>query len=574
MNKHLPSKTFEPIAIDWKKPNYAEIFSARIDTLDNIRCSPPSYLNALKAYYKEEPADFINDWGITYDPRNAERKLPTIVPFILFPKQRDWVAYVIRKWRSQEPGLIEKSRDMGVTWLAIGLACTLCIFHEGLTIGFGSRKGEYVDKIGNYKPILPKGRMFMEHLPQEFRGQYLPWRDAPFMRISFPDTGSIITGEGGDDIGRGDRASIYFVDEAAHLERPELVEASLSQTTNCRVDMSSVRGMSNPFAQKRWGGKIEPFIFDWRDDPRKDEAWYEKQKGILDPVVVAQEIDRDYSASMRGIVIPGEWVRAAIGARARLGIAKTNFERLGFDIADEGEDKNAIAIVRGIEIAMTEEWSGIGSDTFASTEYVFDVCDERGLREFNYDGDGIGAGVRGDARVINERRAARNTRKIKAKMYRGSEAVIDPDGIVEGTIGRDGEKGRTNEDYFANRKAQEWWRLRLRFQRTWRWINSLKEVEAGKRAADKVLMCDPNTIISIDPEDPEHMKLVAELSQATFKSNDAGKIVINKKPDGQKSPNRADAVVIASAKADADGVNVSVDTLQAIARMGKRRRVG
>jgi phage terminase large subunit len=60
-----------------------------------------------------------------------------------------------------------------------------------------------------------------------------------------------------------------LVDEAAHLERPELIEASLSQTTNCRIDMSSVRGMANPFAAKRWAGKVEVFIFDWREDPRR-----------------------------------------------------------------------------------------------------------------------------------------------------------------------------------------------------------------------------------------------------------------------------------------------------------------
>jgi hypothetical protein len=36
--------------------------------------------------------------------------------------------------------------------------------------------------------------------------------NAPHMRVVFPDTGSIISGEAGDGIGRGDRCSIYFVD--------------------------------------------------------------------------------------------------------------------------------------------------------------------------------------------------------------------------------------------------------------------------------------------------------------------------------------------------------------------------
>ena len=94
---------------------------------------------------------------------------------------------------------------MGVTWLSVGLSCSLCLSYDGLAIGFGSRKTEYVDKIGTMKPILPKARMFMEHLPEEFRGGYVPWRDGTFMRISFPDTGSIIAGEGGDDIEIGTR---------------------------------------------------------------------------------------------------------------------------------------------------------------------------------------------------------------------------------------------------------------------------------------------------------------------------------------------------------------------------------
>ncbi len=37
-------------------------------------------------------------------------------------------------------------------------------------------------------------------------------------------------------------------------------------------------------------GKVPVFVFDWRDDPRKDQAWYDKQRINLDPVVLAQEV--------------------------------------------------------------------------------------------------------------------------------------------------------------------------------------------------------------------------------------------------------------------------------------------
>jgi hypothetical protein len=550
---------------DFKNPDYASAIKKRIRFIRDIR-ENPKQIPALKAYYRDHPADFISDFGVTFDPRNAERNLPTLIPFILFPKQREWIDYVLRKWRSQEPGLVEKSRDMGVSWLAMALACTLCLFHDGVVIGVGSRKTIYVDKLGELKPLLPKARVFMEHLPAEFTDGWVAWRDAPNMRIAFPGTGSLISGEGGDDIGRGDRTSIYFVDEAAHLERPELVDAALSQTTNCRIDMSSVRGMANPFAKKRWGGKIEPFIFDWHDDPRKDDAWYKKQCETLDPVVVAQEIDRDYLASVKGVVIPGTWVRSAIGAKRKLGIAPSGIKRIAFDVADEGDDLNAICIAEGTSVLFTDEWSGGGGDVFASTELVVDYCDEHGVREFRYDADGIGAGVRGDARVINERRKAANARQIRAIGYRGSEAVFDPDGIVEGTIGLEGDKGRTNKDYFANRKAQAWWNLRKRFQRTYRWVT-------------QGIACPPDDIIDLDDDrdasgnanNPTLMKLVAELSQATYRTNELGKIVIEKKPKGVKSPNLADAVVIDFAEMESGPVEITGEMLMQIARSGRRR---
>lgn len=562
--------------MDWRNPPYADIFIERRRNLVALREAPKEQLLVMREFYKNNPANFINDWGMTFDPRNAERGLPTVIPFVLFDKQIEFVNWVVGRWRNQQPGLCEKSRDMGISWLSTALACTLCIFNEGLAIGFGSRKEDYVDKVGTMKPLLPKAKMFMEALPEEFSAGYRAGVDGPFMRLNFPDTGSLITGEAGDQIGRGDRASIYFVDEAAYLERPELVEHSLSQTTNCRIDMSSVNGMNNPFAKKRHAGKVNVFIFDWRDDPRKDEFWYkslemgedefvERADGTkvygkgLDPVTIAQEVDRDYQASVSGIVIPAKWVQACVGAREKLQIPVSGLRGMALDIADEGHDKNAAACVEGIEVVHLEEWSGKNSDIFQTVERAFEMCDERGYKGFRYDADGLGAGVRGDARIINERRKESRQRQLAVVPYRGSEAVFEPDALVEGTIGYDGEKGRTNKDYFFNRKAQAWWTLRRRIQKTFRWITE------GKRA-------HPDEIFSIDPKCPHAMQLVAELSQATYKANGVGKMLINKQPDGMKSPNLADAVVARYAPIEATALNITPEVMNTIARQGIGRR--
>jgi hypothetical protein len=516
-----------PFAFDFKNPDYMQVFDWRLDKLNQIRANP-SVLPALSQFYKDNPAQFIIDWGVTFDPRNVERKLPAVVPFVLFPKQEEWVQWFMERWKNQEPGITEKTRDMGMSWLTVAMASTVCLFNEGVAVGFGSRKEEYVDKIGSPKSLFWKARTFVDMLPAEFKRGWDVDKHAPHMRIMFPSTGSVITGESGDGIGRGDRSSFYIVDESAFLERPQLVEASLSATTNCRQDISTPNGMGNPFAQKRHAGKIKVFTFHWRDDPRKDDAWYEKQLRDLDPITIAQEIDINYSASVEGVLIPSAWVQSAIDAHIKLGITPTGIRKAALDVADEGADLNALCGRHGILVEHVSAWSGKGSDIYSTVNKAFLLCDELGFKDLDFDADGLGAGVKGDARVLNESR----TSKINVQPFRGSAAVINPKKqIIE---------GRTNEDFFSNAKAQAWWALRERFKTT-------------HRAVVDKLPYNEDDIISISSTSFEYMKLVTELSQPTYSLNNAGKIIIDKSPDGTKSPNYADSVMIAFAPTKSKG---------------------
>src|ERR1043165_856054 len=101
--------------LDWKSPDYAPVYAERGRRLAQLR-EDGALLAGVKAHYKTNPADFINDWGMTFDPRNAEVGRETIVPFVLFDKQREFIDYLHRKWLAREDGLAEKSRDMGVSW--------------------------------------------------------------------------------------------------------------------------------------------------------------------------------------------------------------------------------------------------------------------------------------------------------------------------------------------------------------------------------------------------------------------------------------------------------------------------
>ncbi|HIC3174471.1 TPA: TerL protein, partial [Salmonella enterica] len=365
-----------PFSFDFKHPDYQMVFEWRMERLQRIRQHPET-LPALKQFYRTNPAQFIIDWGMTTDPRNIDYGLPVTIPFLLFPKQEEWIHWIMERWGKRENGITEKSREMGLSWTAIGMACSLCLFNKEMVIGFGSRKEEYVDSTGDPKALFWKARKFVETLPVEFRGSWNEKKHAPYMRVEFPETGAVIKGEAGDNIGRGDRTTLYLVDEAAFLQRPLLIDAALSQTTRCRIDLSSVNGMANPFAQKRHGGKIPVFTFHWSSDPRKDDEWYRRECEKIDnPVVVAQELDLNYSASAEGVLIPSDWVQAAVDAHIRLGIQPTG-KRLGaMDVADEGRDKNAFSTRHGFLLENVREWSGVGSDIYQSVEKVFGFCEQ------------------------------------------------------------------------------------------------------------------------------------------------------------------------------------------------------
>lgn len=270
-----------PFPFDFKNPDYTQVFEWRMERLQRIRANPET-LPAIREFYRTNPAQFIIDWGMTTDPRNIDYGLPVTIPFLLFPKQEEWIHWIMTRRENMENGITEKSREMGLSWTAIGLACSLCLFNKEMVIGFGSRKEEYVDSTGDPKALFWKARKFVETLPVEFRGSWSEKKHAPYMRVEFPDTGAVIKGEAGDNIGRGDRTTLYLVDEAAFLQRPSLIDAALSQTTRCRIDLSSVNGMANPFAQKRHSGKIPVFTFHWRSDPRKDDAWYRRECDKID----------------------------------------------------------------------------------------------------------------------------------------------------------------------------------------------------------------------------------------------------------------------------------------------------
>lgn len=540
---------WKPHALDhvqWP-PNYKGVYSWRIETLAKLR-SDPQLLASARAYYSSRPKEFIMHWCDTYDPRKDGSKW---VPFVFFEKQAEYIEFLEALRKEQESGLVEKCRDAGATWLSCGYSVHSWLFIPNDAIGWGSRKEILVDKLGDPDSIFEKLRLIINRLPNIWRPKGLKPKDhLTFMKCINPENGSTITGESGDNIGRGGRKSMYFKDESAHYERPEKIEAALGDNTNVQVDISSVNGLGNPFHRRREAGidwkagvAVQPgftrvFVIDWRDHPEKTQEWYDlrrarfEREGMLH--IFAQEVDRNYSAAVSNTIIPYHYIEAAVDAHLRIPClmqaqhAIPNAWTAGLDVADGGIDRNALAIRQWIILRDVQEWGE--RDTGVTTRRAIVATRQRQNMNVMYDAIGVGAGVKTEYNRITI------DEQIKAPPFvawNAGAGVINP---YERLI-PDDEQSLLNKDFFGNLKAQAWWSLYVRFYKTWKCIQALEE---GKPVPNY----RPDELISLDSTMQLLQQLKKELAQAVRTQNGALKLVVDKTPEGTKSPNLADAVVM------------------------------
>ncbi|MGL4641193.1 MAG: hypothetical protein ACRCVX_15895, partial [Shewanella sp.] len=199
-------------------PDYQKEFADRVTRLRKLRAKPELW-HVADAHYRFNPIDWIQDWCVTFDPRNAASGKPTTMPFILFDRQKDLVRFLYACTEQQRDGLIEKARDMGATWVACAFSVWLWRYWDGADVGWGSRKEELVDRLGVIDSIFEKMRVIVRHLPNEMKPDGFSEKPhMPFMKIVNPYTNTTIAGESGDNIGRGGRKLIYFKDEAQPID--------------------------------------------------------------------------------------------------------------------------------------------------------------------------------------------------------------------------------------------------------------------------------------------------------------------------------------------------------------------
>jgi len=457
---------------------------------------------------------FINTFCFTFNPRNENDK---IIPFVLYKKQTKFIEWIWEKYTTKNNGVVEKCRDIGATWCFCAFCVYMLLFQKNTSCGIYTYKQSEVDLAGDVSTIFGKINFMIDRLPIEFR----PGITSKYMYIRNNDNGSDIAGACGDNPGRGGRRSIFFKDEAAFYQREQLVEAALSETSDCIIDVSTHAGTNTLFYRKTTTDQ-NVFTFDWWDNPGHTQKWFDKkrelaeQKGTLH--IFQREVERNAAASVENTVVSMEWANSIKKCDRQLDGRRI----AGLDVADEGGDTNAFVIMDGNIIIYIEEWSE--GDTIQTADRAFWRAIEYNCEEFRYDSIGVGAGIRARVREIQQKEKI----DIQTVAWNAGGAVIRP-------YDRD-YSDMENRRMFENAKSQAWWRIREQCNNTYRYNNKME--------------CDEDNVISAigNIDSNKLQKLIREIAQPQHDLTARGKIIIKKKPKGTKSPNIAEAFLIARAE--------------------------
>lgn len=562
MHKSASAKVPEPHPCtneDWP-PDYEAVYNWRAKKLAQIEAGDVSVEQMRVAYAQSGwrgAVRFILHWMDVHEPRNAGTDKPVWMPMILFPKQVELVQFVLQCLEEEEPGLVEKSRTMGASWICINLSIWMWLFWPGVAIGWGSQSQEQVDRIGDMSSLFEKMRQAIMRLPAIWRPKGLvPESHLLQRRLINPELDTSITGGIGDKIGRGGRTRIFFKDESAHYEHPELVEAALSETTRVPIDISSVNGMGNLFHRKReagveWSpgaelekGRTRIFVLDWSSHPEYSMDWYLTKKAQAERQgtrhIFAQEIERNYASAVEGVILRSECIEAAIDAHEVLGFGDEGGIVGALDVADGGRDRNAWAGRKGSILAQLDEWGE--RDTARTARRAVDLgrqlmrLGDTNKLEVDYDCIGVGAGVKAEInRLMDEKELPKG---MEFMPWNAGAAVLYPNARQ---IPNDPKSPR-NRDLFENLKAQGWWNLQRRFELTYR---AVMQARGEPLEGDEGQTFDPAQLISISSRIPLLQKLKKELSQPVWTQSGRLRMMVDKTPEGTLSPNLADVTMMA-----------------------------
>ncbi len=252
--------------------------------------------NLQRELWNECKADllfYLNAFVWTYDPRTPRK----VLPFITYAFQDEGLGEICDAILGVDPVTgtpghdlaIEKSRDMGATWMVLAAIEWRARFHNDETYLLASRNEEMVDKNHDPDELFWKLDFIDRYLPSFLRD---PKRVRIRKHIDFPSTHSTIDGESTNEgLAVGGRKTAILLDENARMRNGHTINDATADVTNCRLKVSTPHGPATSFSQDIAKGRCRVWTAHWSRHPDKARGLY-----TVDSDGLVTILDRDYWA--------------------------------------------------------------------------------------------------------------------------------------------------------------------------------------------------------------------------------------------------------------------------------------
>lgn len=304
--------SFEQKLIKWRE-NVTKSVKSRQEYIEQVQqnnkekrlellqySSPEGWVKIIMKC-KEDPIFFFNMFLWTYNPRLAKPH----VPFITYPYQDDFIKQIVSAVETGIDVWIEKSRDMGLSWVMLGIFLRWFLFKEWSVL-LWSYKEDYVDAQWNMDSAFERLRYMIKRLPKQLRPKNLLNK---YMNISAPWCWEI-SGDVWVNFWTWWRRKVVFMDEFALRPRDETALQKTKDVTECRIFWWTPNGTGNVYGKVMTNHKAYRHLLNKkirlprRLHPLKTNTWYEFQKMTRTATDLAQEVDISYETSVVNAVYP------------------------------------------------------------------------------------------------------------------------------------------------------------------------------------------------------------------------------------------------------------------------------
>lgn len=235
------------------------------------------------------------------------------VPMITWEVQDDALRTLDWCLVNGEDILINKSRDMGASWICLDYIHWHWLFTPDAQLLEMSRTKDYVDKTGNMKALFQKHDYINSWLPWWMipEGCHVGGKHRQNMHMYNELNGACIDGESTTKhAASGDRRTIILLDEFAKVEHGRAMRSATRDAGLMRIVNSTVAGPGTEYSRWKNSGQIKVYPLMWWDHPEKGTGryvekqdadgrwkirspWYNAEEKVRSPIEMAQEVDAD-----------------------------------------------------------------------------------------------------------------------------------------------------------------------------------------------------------------------------------------------------------------------------------------